>query len=665
MKTELFSISKIFTERILRIPDYQRGYAWTEKELKDFWNDLVQLEDGKNHYVGVLTLEGVSQQEYQNWQDDNWIIESKNFEPYYIVDGQQRLTTTIILIQAITERIDSKVKLNFTTRNEIKKKFIFDSKDDGISRSYLFGYDKDNPSYEFLKTRIFQEKSDSSLPIQSTIYTYNLEFAKQFFLDNLKTLSFEHIEQLYRKLTQYFLFNIYSISDDIDVFVAFETMNNRGRPLSHLEILKNRLIWLSTKFKVEDYEKQKLRASINEGWKSIYHYLGRNKERRLHDDVFLGSHFWLYFGDLNPSRTFLRREIPYGLVIRNYFSLIGDYLLEEEFAAKNIRLVNPDIEEQKELTVEKIYSYVQSLKDSVEIWYNILNPKDSNYSDAQKFWLEKLNRFPREAIIPIAPFIMIFFQSETDNPQRVRLLQSLERFLFMKTMDRFPFSHDFDHNDLKKLFSQFKKKEITGEKLIKEIEEKIDSIVQDKDVVQEISLNLRNEGFYRWAGVKYFFYEYELECKKRSKTSREKLNWEKFAENDLPDEEDKQDFISIEHIYPKSARKTCWTSKFNLFNDKQKRLLRNSLGNLVPLSEPKNNALENDCFEEKKGRPGSLVGYKFGSYSEMEIAEYEDWTAKEIYARGLKLLDFWEKRWKFNFGDRNDKARFLQIDFPH
>lgn len=53
MKTELYSVSKIFTERLLRIPDYQRGYAWTKKQLKDFWGDLQQIEKGHNHYVGV------------------------------------------------------------------------------------------------------------------------------------------------------------------------------------------------------------------------------------------------------------------------------------------------------------------------------------------------------------------------------------------------------------------------------------------------------------------------------------------------------------------------------------------------------------------------------------------------------------------------------------
>lgn len=291
METELHSISKIFTERILRIPDYQRGYAWTEKQLKDFWSDLNQLEPDKKHYTGVLTLEIVPEETLRGWTEDLWIIDSKSFSPFFIVDGQQRLTTAIILIQAIIEYIKNDGVLNYTSVNDIRKKFIFDSKDQGISRSYIFGYEKDNPSYEFLKTRIFLETSDSSFTVQETIYTHNLEFAKSYFAQRLSNLSIAEVEALYRKLTQSFLFNMYTISSDIDVFVAFETMNNRGKPLSHLELLKNRLIYLSTKLEAVEFEKKKLRDAINEGWKSVYHFLGKNKDNPLDDDLFLRTHF--------------------------------------------------------------------------------------------------------------------------------------------------------------------------------------------------------------------------------------------------------------------------------------------------------------------------------------------------------------------------------------
>lgn len=61
----LSSLAKIFVEKIYRIPDYQRGYAWTLKEVEDFWDDLCRLETDKNHYVGVLTLEPAKKEEYE------------------------------------------------------------------------------------------------------------------------------------------------------------------------------------------------------------------------------------------------------------------------------------------------------------------------------------------------------------------------------------------------------------------------------------------------------------------------------------------------------------------------------------------------------------------------------------------------------------------------
>ena len=296
MKTDLYSISQIFTQRLFRIPDYQRGYAWSDKHLKDYWNDLIQLEEDKNHYVGVITVEEAPAESLVSWTDDHWIIKSKSFVPFHVVDGQQRLTTTIILIQCICEIVGIDEILNYDTIPEIKKKYIYDSKDKGISRSYLFGYELDNPSYNFLKAQIFNEKDGVKKDLDTTIYTQNLINAKNFFLSKLKMLDKSQIEDVFKKVTQNFLFAIYSMSDDIDVYITFETMNNRGKPLSHLELLKNRLIYLSTKFDTDNYERTQLRKTINLCWKAIYHHLGRNKDNPLDDDLFLLNHFILYFG---------------------------------------------------------------------------------------------------------------------------------------------------------------------------------------------------------------------------------------------------------------------------------------------------------------------------------------------------------------------------------
>lgn len=661
MDKNLFSLSKLFTERLYRIPDYQRGYAWTEKQLRDFWSDLEQLEKGKNHYLGVLTLEAVPLEIVKQWRDDRWIVESKSYDPFYIVDGQQRLTTVVILIQAILECADKSKKLNYSDHNEIKKKFIFDSKDDGISKSYMFGYEKDNPSYEFLKTRIFGELSESSDGLRETVYTQNLEFAKNFFVEKLSLLAHSEQEEIFRKITQHLQFNLYTISDDIDVFVAFETMNNRGKPLSQLELLKNRLIYLSTKFQVDEHEKDRLRASVNEAWKSIYHNLGKNKDKPLDDDIFLNNHSIIYFQKELLEEEEILVDARRGRIIskRTY----GSFLLEKKFTVRNILGPTNGTDDDPEnilLSIKDVYSYVQSLKISVELWYKIATPKDSDFSSDEKLWLDRLNRFEsrKATFSSCPPLIMIFFQKEKNSTKRVKFLKALERNYFFSLLC-FMYPSGLFYNFME-WAGQLSKDLISSDTLIRKLEERSDEVIKAKDFLDQVKSEWRSEGFYKWRAIRYFLYEYDLYLQSRSKTSRIKIDWERFV-----DSFEHHDYKTIEHIYPQNpGRRDCWASRFNQYSSKEKTILRNSLGNLLPLSQPKNSSFQNKCFSEKVSGNGSdTVGYRYGSYSEIEVTQYQDWTAKEILDRGIKLLEFMEKRWNFTLGDRAQKIDFLGLNF--
>src|SRR5260221_14682566 len=103
MPTELLSLAKIFNNRLFRIPDYQRGYAWGERQLADFWSDLKRTNTGRNHYCSQLTIERAPDAAWQTWTDDRSLIQDANFEPCFVVDGEQRLTTAVILIQMLLE----------------------------------------------------------------------------------------------------------------------------------------------------------------------------------------------------------------------------------------------------------------------------------------------------------------------------------------------------------------------------------------------------------------------------------------------------------------------------------------------------------------------------------------------------------------------------------
>ena len=198
-------------------PDFQRRSVWPLQAKSFFVDSVIRGRPTPNIYIRSIV---------------NLKTRKAKREA---VDGQQRLTTAIILLQVILEYLEEGKKLNYTTAIDIQRKFIFDSKDDGISRSYIFGYEKDNPSYEFLKTHIFCEHSSSS-HAQETVYTHNLEHAKDFFSKCVSNLTHDDLEILYKKVTQQLLFNIFTISEEIDVCVAFETMNNRGKKLSNLEL---------------------------------------------------------------------------------------------------------------------------------------------------------------------------------------------------------------------------------------------------------------------------------------------------------------------------------------------------------------------------------------------------------------------------------------------
>lgn len=98
----LESLSDLFNKYVFRIPEYQRGYAWKEKQIHDFWNDLMNLDISRNHYTGMISLETIDKHnDKQGWNsDDNWIFKDKE-DACYVIDGQQRLTTSVILIFSI------------------------------------------------------------------------------------------------------------------------------------------------------------------------------------------------------------------------------------------------------------------------------------------------------------------------------------------------------------------------------------------------------------------------------------------------------------------------------------------------------------------------------------------------------------------------------------
>jgi hypothetical protein len=657
MRTELFTVSKIFTESLYRIPDYQRGFSWGLDQLADFWLDLEQLQGDSKHYTGVLTLEAVQESAWAQWDQDTWIIKSRRYRPYYIVDGQQRLTTVVILITAILE-LEKPQHLNFTPRDDVRRKYIFDSKPEDAARSYIFGYEKDNPSYEFLKKRIFLEPSECYSTDEQTIYTKNLLAAKGFFTDKLAQLKEPDLERLFTKVTQQLVFNVYEITSEIDVFVTFETMNNRGKLLSTLELLKNRLIFLSTKLPAPEGREKTLRRNINDAWKSAYHFLGKNEQRLLSDDLFLRTHLSYYYltslgkisdrghEDCDASRH------RYEYVIE-YFSR---FLLNDLFTPKRLGVKSSKREDLPALSREFLHDFSQQLKTSVELYFKLSTPNESPYPPIEKMWLERIGR-----LLGYSPYALLLalYTKESKSNKRVQLLECLERYNFISSLGaQNPYFYS-RRVWAPEYFVKYSSGQMTTDELTSLLTNLTNELLRETSLSETIGDWVKgNSGFYGWRTIKYFLFEYEQSLLAASKSSRDKIDWIEFSKENYEIE-----YQTIEHIYPQRAKDKYWTDRFSRFNSTHKRLLRNSLGNLLPLARPRNSSLSNKPFPEKLGNETTKVGYRYGSYCENEVALKSDWNADAILARGLLLLDFMEKRWKVTIGDSQQKTRALGLSF--
>lgn len=696
---ELESIQDIFKDKVFRIPDYQRGYAWSIKQLKDFWEDIVNLPVNRFHYTGLLSLKKLDRNMWSTWNDEKWLIEDRGYKPFHIVDGQQRLTTFVIFIQAISELLknlpdnldknEEDIYLGTFSLKTIKETYLVIEKPPHfLIKTYKFGYETDNPSFQFLRHKIFLEPNSGT--IQETFYTLNLENSKTFFKENLeefyKKYGLIEIEQLFKKVTQNLMFNVYEISDDFDVYVSFETMNNRGKKLSNLELLKNRLIYLTTLYdenELNQDERISLREKINDAWKEVYYQLGRNKKHPLNDDDFLTAHWIMYFqytrekGDdyirflleqkFTPQNIYAKTEVKITLLQEVNEIRENDENNEEEIES------NDEIEEKRilrsNLTPNEIEKYVNSLKSAAVHWYNVHYPvNNSELSNEESLWIDRLNRI---GIIYFRPLVTASFMSKINKEERIKLFQEIERFIFITFRLSRAFS-TYRNSEFYRAAKQLINNERSVNKIIESLNANMGYCFYNYEDSTEIYFDYTyfqkfiekkfksGGGYYNWNGLKYFLYEYEME-KVRQRGSQ-KIDWKLFVKGE-------KDKVSIEHIYPQTPDNECWKKSFKSFKKQEKQFLQGTLGNLLLLSQSINSSLQNDCFNDKKKakindkKEKIRQGYYDGSHSEIEVSNYRTWDADSILDRGIKLLKFMETRWNLQFEDESCMEEFLFLDF--
>lgn len=479
------------------------------------------------------------------------------------------------------------------------------------------------------------------------------------------------IEAIFRKITLQLMFNIHEIEDDYDVFVAFETMNNRGKKLTNLELLKNRLIYLTTLYdtdKLDAMDKAELRKQINDAWKEVYYQLGRNQNSPISDDEFLRAHWIMYFQYSRKKGDDYIKFLLYKFSAKNIFDK-QIVAIEEEVAETGETDIEEDddvpqpIEPEAETvtTISKlepgeISAYVNSLKNVAKYWFYTFFPDLSDLTHEEKVWIERLNRVGIGYFRPLVAASLTPDANSTTE-ERIEFFRAVERFIFL-SFRMAAFQSSYKSSD----YYRKTRDVYTGELALSEVTASlIETSTNDmdyaiKNFMTRIDKRFSNgDGFYGWRDLRYLLFEYEY--KKAEETGIEKLGWAPFTKVE-------KDKVSVEHILPQTPTKWYWKNQFRQYTENEIKILSSTLGNLLPLSQSVNSALQNDSFSDKKSSKSiGRRGYEDGSHSEIEVSRQVDWDAQRILKRGMKLLKFIETRWDIKFKDEAQMLDLLHISF--
>tara|TARA_B100000315_G_scaffold258691_1_gene311715 strand:- start:6685 stop:8616 length:1932 start_codon:yes stop_codon:yes gene_type:complete len=263
------------------VPKYQREYTWGRGEWEQLLNDIDENDAG--YFMGSIIC-----------IDDNTELGPGESRVYEVVDGQQRLTTISLMLMAIycsfleiqedmDDEIDDEELEDFRlTLSNTRKQLVH--KKATINKSEL-GFFKDKHKYCFLRVQPSTQKNNYAdyLHILNELElikgNFNSKFcgirriykAYDYFYDHLPE-SLEGLYELLHKINSLKFIHI-AVSSSSDAFTLFESLNNRGVPLSVMDIIKNKML-----ANLEKQHKMNIDDAYDE-WQALLEFLPEYKDQ--------------------------------------------------------------------------------------------------------------------------------------------------------------------------------------------------------------------------------------------------------------------------------------------------------------------------------------------------------------------------------------------------
>lgn len=601
----VLSVQQLFEGRVFRVPDYQRGYAWEARQRAEFLEDLEMLNPAREHFTGLVVLH--DQTHIARKLDS----EGKSYRVYDIVDGQQRLATVVLLLDAVRRELASLDDTARTLAEGIRRSYVAAT---DVGGQPLFKLTLNSDCDHYFRTVALSDHPGPEGPQISS--EQRLANARKEFADYLTrhrgadANSYQPwLTELYLKIVNQLRVSLYEVETAGDVGVIFEVMNNRGKPLSELEKVKNYLLYAASTLTVP----HNLDQVVNDAWAEIFRQLmAAGLTSSTDEDQLLRAH-WLTAYDPQPRKWGGSKAIKDRFDLRDYQGreeqLLGDLATYTEgLRASCVGFCDARAPERAEA-----FASMPNLKTRSEV----------------KRWSEKLIR--TGVIAPFLPLLIATRIGFADNPDRyLELVKFCELFAFRvyRILER---RSDAGQGDLFRVGNQLHNGVCGFDAAMRQLWYTL--LALSPNARFDESLRVEGYDWYDWAGLKYFLYEYEEDLAAK-KGAVPKIPWDEVRRRERAD--------TIEHILPQTARDPYWRERFDKAEQK---MLIHDLGNLSLTKD--NSSYGNKPFPEKKGSPGSGKPCYAESpfFMERELATVKDWNPDTVIVRRKRLIKWAHERW--------------------
>lgn len=305
------------------IPKFQRDYSWEAEHWDDLWQDIRALlaNEDNEHYMGYLVLQTSNNKEFQ------------------IIDGQQRLTTMSLLILSTLKCLKELVDSGIEAENNLKRK-------DSLLNSYI-GYVDPVTLISNNKLKLNRNSDDyykqhlvllKELPLRNTNASEkHMRECFNWYYDRIKKEfnTGESLAAFIDNIVDKLFFTVIEVTDQLNAFKVFETLNARGVQLSSADLLKNYLFFVVDETKPHISEIEELENI----WSKIVGKLG---EQKFEDYL---RYYW--------------NSIHKSVGKKNLFKTIKGSIKSKD----------------------QVFELIRNLNDTADIYLAIQNPEDEFWKD--------------------------------------------------------------------------------------------------------------------------------------------------------------------------------------------------------------------------------------------------------------------------------------------